>query len=97
VFVDDHERERPGELIHVDIKKLGNIPDGGGRRIAARAQGRRNSRATTRPTTRPCTSETQRRTALDPRLHLYHHHRGHAVLGNQPLASRVTNLSGQNI
>ena len=25
-----YERERPGELIHVDVKKLGNIPDGGG-------------------------------------------------------------------
>lgn len=25
-----YERERPGELVHVDIKKLGNIPDGGG-------------------------------------------------------------------
>ena len=23
-----YERERPGELIHVDIKKLGKIPDG---------------------------------------------------------------------
>ncbi|TFI19691.1 leucine zipper domain-containing protein, partial [Streptomyces sp. 4R-3d] len=23
-----YERERPGELVHVDIKKLGNIPDG---------------------------------------------------------------------
>jgi transposase-like protein len=25
-----YERERPGELIHVDIKKLGKIPTGGG-------------------------------------------------------------------
>jgi hypothetical protein len=25
-----YERERPGELVHVDVKKLGNIPDGGG-------------------------------------------------------------------
>jgi transposase InsO family protein len=29
-----YERERPGELIHLDIKKLGRIPDGGGKRIA---------------------------------------------------------------
>jgi transposase InsO family protein len=28
-----YERERPGELIHVDVKKLGRIPDGGGWRI----------------------------------------------------------------
>ncbi|MFD8638214.1 leucine zipper domain-containing protein, partial [Streptomyces sp. NPDC059656] len=25
-----YERERPGELIHVDVKKLGRIPEGGG-------------------------------------------------------------------
>jgi transposase InsO family protein len=25
-----YERERPGELIHMDVKKLGKIPDGGG-------------------------------------------------------------------
>ncbi len=29
-----YERERPGELIHLDIKKLGRIPDGGGKRVA---------------------------------------------------------------
>jgi len=28
-----YERDRPGELIHVDVKKLGRIPDGGGWRI----------------------------------------------------------------
>lgn len=28
--VQRYERERPGELIHVDIKKLAGIPDGGG-------------------------------------------------------------------
>ena len=25
-----YERERPGELVHLDVKKLGRIPDGGG-------------------------------------------------------------------
>lgn len=29
-----YERGRPGELIHLDIKKLGRIPDGGGKRVA---------------------------------------------------------------
>ena len=199
-----YERSRPGELVHVDVKKLGNIPDGGGWRVAGWPQGRRNSRATTtarknnhpvlgygylhtalddhsrlayteiladerkdtataflarahtwfaaagitierilsdngacyrsrtwaqlctqlciihkrtrpyRPQTngkverfhrtladewayaRPYSSETDRRAALDPWLHLYNHHRGHTALGNQPPASRVTNLSGQN-
>jgi transposase InsO family protein len=40
-----YERARPGELVHIDIKKLGNIPDGGGHRVVDRAQGRRNGRA----------------------------------------------------
>lgn len=37
-----YERERPGELVHVDIKKLGNIPDGGGHKALGRAAGRKN-------------------------------------------------------
>jgi transposase InsO family protein len=32
-------RERPGELLHVDVKKLGRIPDGGGHRVRGRATG----------------------------------------------------------
>ena len=31
-----YQRERPGELIHVDIKKLAGIPDGGGWRVRGR-------------------------------------------------------------
>lgn len=31
-----YERERPGELVHVDVKKLGRIPDGGGWRALGR-------------------------------------------------------------
>ncbi|QKZ21568.1 IS481 family transposase [Streptomyces chartreusis] len=42
-----YERERPGELVHVDIKKLGNIPDGGGHRIMPRQQALANRQATT--------------------------------------------------
>ncbi|KOG11134.1 MULTISPECIES: IS481 family transposase [Streptomyces] len=42
-----YERARPGELVHVDIKKLGNIPDGGGWRTVGRAAGDRNRQATT--------------------------------------------------
>ncbi|GGW25614.1 IS481 family transposase [Streptomyces griseoloalbus] len=38
-----YERERPGELVHVDIKKLGNIPDGGGHKVLGR-QARRKTR-----------------------------------------------------
>jgi transposase InsO family protein len=31
-----YERARPGELVHVDVKKLGRIPDGGGWRTRGR-------------------------------------------------------------
>jgi transposase InsO family protein len=34
-----YERERPGELVHVDVKKLGRIPDGGGWRVHGRDGG----------------------------------------------------------
>jgi transposase InsO family protein len=32
-----YERSRPGELVHMDVKKLGRIPDGGGWRTHGRA------------------------------------------------------------
>lgn len=32
-----YERERPGELVHIDVKKLGKIPPGGGHRVHGRA------------------------------------------------------------
>jgi transposase InsO family protein len=35
-----YERERPGELVHMDVKKIGRIPDGGG----WKAHGRQMSR-----------------------------------------------------
>ena len=41
-----YEHERPGDLLHVDVKKLGNIPDGGGWRFVGRQQGDRNRSAT---------------------------------------------------
>ena len=34
-----YERARPGELVHIDVKKLGRIPDGGGWRAHGRAAG----------------------------------------------------------
>ncbi|MDQ0863254.1 hypothetical protein QF036_000835 [Arthrobacter globiformis] len=41
-----YEHDKPGAMIHVDVKKLGNIPDGGGWRYVGRQEGKRN-RATT--------------------------------------------------
>lgn len=37
-----YERDHPGALVHVDVKKLGRIPDGGGHRALGRAAGRAN-------------------------------------------------------
>ena len=34
-----YERERPGELVHMDVKKLGRIPDGGGWKAHGRGMG----------------------------------------------------------
>ncbi|GAA4834934.1 hypothetical protein GCM10023235_07010 [Kitasatospora terrestris] len=39
-----YERERPGELGHVDIKKPGSIPDGGGHKVPGRQAGRKTRR-----------------------------------------------------
>ena len=41
-----YEHDHPGSLIHVDVKKLGNIPDGGGWRFVGRKQGGRNRAGT---------------------------------------------------
>ncbi|MBN9106547.1 MAG: IS481 family transposase [Propionibacteriaceae bacterium] len=41
-----YEHPHPGSLIHVDVKKLGNIPDGGGWRFVGRQQGDQNRAAT---------------------------------------------------
>ena len=38
-------RERPGELLHIDVKKLGRIPDGGGHRFRGRGNGTPIARA----------------------------------------------------
>ena len=41
-----YEHPYPGSLLHVDVKKLGNIPDQGGWRYVGRAQGLKNLAAT---------------------------------------------------
>ncbi|WP_028638878.1 IS481 family transposase [Nocardioides sp. URHA0032] len=41
-----YEKSRPGELLHVDVTKFGNIPDGGGWRFVGKSQGYANRRAT---------------------------------------------------
>jgi transposase InsO family protein len=41
-----YEHPYPGSLVHIDVKKLGNVPDGGGWRFTGRAQGLQNRQAT---------------------------------------------------
>jgi len=39
-----YQFDKPGGLVHVDIKKLGRIPDGGGWRAVGRTQGTKNTK-----------------------------------------------------
>lgn len=41
-----YERERPGELVHVDVKKLAGIPDGGGWHVLGREHAPKPHRGT---------------------------------------------------
>jgi transposase InsO family protein len=43
-----YERARPGELVHMDVKKLGRIPDGGGWRAHGRQMGSTAAKKKTR-------------------------------------------------
>jgi transposase InsO family protein len=54
-----YEHDRPGSLLHVDVKKLGNIPDGGGWRYVGRQQGDHN---------RQCTPGKPRNPYYNPKL-----------------------------
>ena len=37
-----YEHDHPGDLLHIDVKKLGNVPDGGGWRYVGKAVGLKN-------------------------------------------------------
>ncbi|MEV4624657.1 IS481 family transposase [Asanoa sp. NPDC049573] len=45
-----YEHDHPGAMLHVDVKKYGNVPDGGGWRFVGRRRGDRNREATARRT-----------------------------------------------
>ena len=48
-----YEHAGPGDLIHMDVKKLGKVPDGGGWRYVGRGQGWRNRAVTAARTGAP--------------------------------------------
>lgn len=56
-----YEHETPGAMIHADVKKLGNIPGGGGRRFVGRVQGEGQREAT-------ATRTGNRNTRWEPRV-----------------------------
>ncbi|MGX1696809.1 IS481 family transposase, partial [Microbacterium keratanolyticum] len=45
-----YEHDHPGSLIHVDVTKFGNIPDGGGHKFLSRQQSKANAHAQARRT-----------------------------------------------
>lgn len=55
-----YQRDRPGELVHIDIKKIAAVPTGGGWRAHGRGPGQRNS-------TRPRPGYRYIHTAIDDR------------------------------
>jgi transposase len=64
-----YEHDYPGSMIHVDVKKLGNIPDQGGWRYVGRVEGNKNRAATTgKP-------RSARRAPLIGRACVQHRHR----------------------
>ncbi|MXG88924.1 IS481 family transposase, partial [Nocardioides sp. YIM 123512] len=42
-----YEHAYPGSMLHVDVKKLGRVPDGGGWRYVGKQQGTKNTRTKT--------------------------------------------------
>lgn len=102
-----YERERPGELVHVDVKKTARIPDGGGQRALGRgcvsADGARRRACTSLSTTAagsptPSYCPTIAGAPALPHRALYRD-RPHSAYGDLPSMSRivgVNNLSAHN-
>lgn len=44
-----YEHERPGELVHIDVKEFGKIPDGGGWRAIGQTARNHQARVDTKP------------------------------------------------
>ena len=72
-----YEHDHPGSLIHVDVTKFGNIPDGGGWRYVGKQQGDKNK------------STTALRTGRTAKGHREHRHRLPAHRHRRPLPGRL--------
>jgi transposase-like protein len=49
-----YEWARPGDMVHVDVKKLGRIPDGGGHRVHGRASAQHRAAERAKTPRRAC-------------------------------------------
>lgn len=87
-----YERARPGDLVHVDIKKQGRIPPGGGHRMVERFS---RTLAQEWAYARAYASEEELAGAYGAWLHYYNHHRPHTGIGGSTPAQRVHNLAGK--
>ncbi len=99
-----YEWDRPGDMVHVDVKKIGRIPDGGGWRVHGRgsAQHRAAGRAKSAGARagyvylHSAVDDHERAAALTAFLDRYNYARPHTALKGRPPASRlsgVTNLA----
>ena len=75
-----YERDRPGELVHMDVKKIGRIPDGGGWRAHGREMGSTSApknadRSATTSSTRSSTTTAASRTRRSSLMKGRHHRR----------------------
>ena len=83
-----YERGRPGELVHVDVKKPGNIPDGGGWRVTGKSAGQRHRRATD-PRRNPNLGYSYLHTALDDHSRLAAPHAYRRLQVSEPGRARA--------
>jgi hypothetical protein len=72
------------DLVHADMKKLGNIPDGGGWRFLDRRQGRRNRAATPNKPRNPEMGTAYVHTVLDDHSQVVYSEAG--PTGPRPMA-----------
>ena len=90
-----YEHDHPGDLVHIDTKKLRQ-------RFTQRYRPQTNGKVERFNRTlldewayvRAYRSEAERRRALDNWLHLHNHHRSHTALGGHPPITRVNNPAG---
>jgi len=107
-----YERSRPGELLHIDVKKLGRISaKGAGHRVPGEAGGVVDADvdplpaggATAAVATAPHPAAAisglcpERAAALSGWLERYNLSRRHGVLGHRPPIERLRELQGNNV